>query len=195
MERAAQVELRHGRELPGILHHREQRPFQQAAGGSAGQDARNGHQNDDGADCRAAKRRYRAAQEVRHGRHHDVRRQGRGDDAGRKCHEALLGKLGEGAGARGREDSARRPQGARPVSGDTMTENGGDALSISNSATPTREGIIEWICGTVAKLTLIAMMVIIGAEVVLRNMLHYSWEGTDEVGSYLVVAVTFLSLA
>jgi TRAP-type C4-dicarboxylate transport system permease small subunit len=76
-----------------------------------------------------------------------------------------------------------------------MNENGGDALSISNSATPTREGIIEWICGTVAKLTLIAMMVIIGAEVVLRNTLHYSWEGTDEVGSYLVVAVTFLSLA
>ena len=76
-----------------------------------------------------------------------------------------------------------------------MTENGGDALSISNSATATREGIIEWICGTVAKLTLIAMMVIIGAEVVLRNTLHYSWEGTDEFGSYLVVAATFLSLA
>ena len=29
----------------------------------------------------------------------------------------------------------------------------------------------------------------------LRNVFHYSWEGTDEVGSYLVVAATFLSLA
>ena len=39
------------------------------------------------------------------------------------------------------------------------------------------------------------MMVVIGGEVLARNILHYSWEGTDEFGSYLVVAATFLSLA
>jgi TRAP-type C4-dicarboxylate transport system permease small subunit len=74
-------------------------------------------------------------------------------------------------------------------------EAGSDDLPASHDAAPIGEGIVERICGTLAKLTLVAMMVIIGAEVLLRNTVHYSWEGTDEVGSYLVVAVTFLSLA
>ena len=43
--------------------------------------------------------------------------------------------------------------------------------------------------------TLVAMMAVIGAEVALRNVLRFSWEGTDEIASYLVVAATFLSLA
>jgi TRAP-type C4-dicarboxylate transport system permease small subunit len=81
------------------------------------------------------------------------------------------------------------------VSDNTVTEAESDELPASHSATPTSEGVIEWICGTLAKLALVAMMVIISAEVVLRNTVHYSWEGTDEVGSYLVVAATFLSLA
>jgi len=81
------------------------------------------------------------------------------------------------------------------VSDKPLAETGSDALSVSHGATPTNEGIIEWLCGQLAKLTLVAMMVIIGAEVLLRNTIHYSWEGTDEVGSYLVVAATFLSLA
>lgn len=74
-------------------------------------------------------------------------------------------------------------------------ETGSAELPVAHGTTPVHEGIIEWVCGQLAKLTLVLMMVIIGAEVVLRNVLHYSWEGTDEVGSYLVVAATFLSLA
>lgn len=56
-------------------------------------------------------------------------------------------------------------------------------------------GVVERICDVLAKLSLVAMMAIIGGEVVLRSVLHYSWEGTDEFASYLVVAITFLSLA
>lgn len=74
-------------------------------------------------------------------------------------------------------------------------ETGSEELPVSHGTAPGGEGIIERICGLLAKLTLVAMMVVIGAEVLLRNTVHYSWEGTDEVGSYLVVAVTFLSLA
>jgi len=70
-----------------------------------------------------------------------------------------------------------------------------DTLPPSHAATPVNEGFIEWICGLLAKITLVAMMVVIGGEVLARNVLHYSWEGTDEVGSYLVVAATFLSFA
>lgn len=56
-------------------------------------------------------------------------------------------------------------------------------------------GIVERACDILAKLALVAMMVIIGGEVVLRSLFQYSWQGTDEVASYLVVAITFLSLA
>ena len=56
-------------------------------------------------------------------------------------------------------------------------------------------GVLERVCDVLAKVALVAMMAIIGGEVVLRSTLHYSWEGTDEVASYLVVAITFLSLA
>ena len=56
-------------------------------------------------------------------------------------------------------------------------------------------GIVEQACELLAKLALVAMMVIIGGEVVLRSLFQYSWQGTDEVASYLVVAITFLSLA
>ena len=62
--------------------------------------------------------------------------------------------------------------------------------------TPPADGNpLERACGALAKLALVAMLAIIGGELVLRNTLHYSWEGTDEFGSYLLVAVTFLSLA
>lgn len=80
------------------------------------------------------------------------------------------------------------------MSGAPATAPGGETLPGSH-ATPLREGVVEWICNQLAKVTLVAMMVIIGVEVALRNVLNYSWEGTDEVGSYLVVAATFLSLA
>lgn len=54
---------------------------------------------------------------------------------------------------------------------------------------------LERACGALAQLALVAMLAVIGLELVLRNTLHWSWEGTDEVGAYLLVAVTFLSLA
>ncbi len=74
-------------------------------------------------------------------------------------------------------------------------EAGSDALPASHIIAPVRQGAIEAACGLLAKITLVAMMVVIGGEVLARNILHYSWEGTDEFGSYLVVAATFLSLA
>jgi TRAP-type C4-dicarboxylate transport system permease small subunit len=70
-----------------------------------------------------------------------------------------------------------------------------EANPASHGAAPVRQGVFEWVCSQLAKIALVASMIVIGAEVVMRNIFHYSWEGTDEVGSYLVVAVTFLSLA
>ncbi|WP_431855385.1 TRAP transporter small permease [Azospirillum sp.] len=49
----------------------------------------------------------------------------------------------------------------------------------------------EWLCQAI----LIAMMVMIGAEVVARGVLNHSLEVTDELGGYLLVALTFLSFS
>ena len=67
--------------------------------------------------------------------------------------------------------------------------------SPESAAAPRTGGLFERASDVLAKLSLVAMMAVIGAELVMRNVFHYSWEGTDEMSSYLVVAVTFFSLA
>jgi TRAP-type C4-dicarboxylate transport system permease small subunit len=62
-------------------------------------------------------------------------------------------------------------------------------------APPEKGGLIERASDLFAKGSLVAMMLVIGVEMLLRNTIHYSWEGTDETSSYLVVALTFFSLA
>ena len=62
-------------------------------------------------------------------------------------------------------------------------------------ARPEKGGWFERASDLLAKGSLVAMMLVIGMEMVLRNTIHYSWEGTDETSSYLVVALTFFSLA
>jgi TRAP-type C4-dicarboxylate transport system permease small subunit len=44
------------------------------------------------------------------------------------------------------------------------------------------------------EVVMVAMMVVITVEVVLRSLFNYSLEFTDEVSGYLLVAVTFLSM-
>jgi TRAP-type C4-dicarboxylate transport system permease small subunit len=60
---------------------------------------------------------------------------------------------------------------------------------------PPDGNLLERVCGGLAKLALVLMMLAMGAELVLRNAFGYSWQATDEVAGYLLVAVTFLSLA
>ena len=69
-------------------------------------------------------------------------------------------------------------------------------MSVEQAPTqPEKGGPIERASDLFAKASLVAMMLVIGAEMALRNTIHYSWEGTDETSSYLVVALTFFSLA
>src|SRR3978361_2393086 len=53
------------------------------------------------------------------------------------------------------------------------------------------ENASEAICA----LFLIAMIVLIGAEAVARNVFATSLQVTDEIGGYLLVAMTFLSMS
>jgi TRAP-type C4-dicarboxylate transport system permease small subunit len=54
---------------------------------------------------------------------------------------------------------------------------------------------IEDGCEVICCLYLLAMIVLIGAEAIARNVFGTSLQVTDEVGGYLLVALTFLSMA
>jgi TRAP-type C4-dicarboxylate transport system permease small subunit len=56
-------------------------------------------------------------------------------------------------------------------------------------------GPIDNICETACGLFLLAMIALIGAEAIARNLFGTSLQITDEVGGYLLVAVTFLSMS
>lgn len=53
------------------------------------------------------------------------------------------------------------------------------------------ETLFEWLCAG----ALVAMVLVIGAEAIARNVFATSLQITDELGGYLLVAVTFLSLS
>jgi len=56
------------------------------------------------------------------------------------------------------------------------------------------ETLLERLCQRLCELALVASIVMIGAEVISRALFHLSFEVTDEVGGYLLVAISFLSL-
>ncbi|WIM09399.1 MAG: hypothetical protein OJF58_000350 [Enhydrobacter sp.] len=62
-------------------------------------------------------------------------------------------------------------------------------------ASPPRLGLVDRCCEILCGIALVTMIVLIGAEAITRNLLGFSLQVTDEVGGYLLVAVSFLSLS
>lgn len=58
-----------------------------------------------------------------------------------------------------------------------------------------RLGLVDRWCEALCGIALVAMIVLIGAEAITRNIFGFSLQVTDEVGGYLLVAVSFLSLS
>jgi TRAP-type C4-dicarboxylate transport system permease small subunit len=56
------------------------------------------------------------------------------------------------------------------------------------------EGPVERICSLIGELCLVALIVLIIMEIITRTFLGFSFEIVDEVGGYLLVALTFISL-
>lgn len=56
-------------------------------------------------------------------------------------------------------------------------------------------GPVDLVSEAVCGLLLLAMIVMIGAEAIARNVFGTSLQVTDEVGGYLLVALTFLSMS
>lgn len=65
----------------------------------------------------------------------------------------------------------------------------------SDAAEAARPGRLVQACLMLSSLSLVAMVVLIAAEIIARSFFHYSFQVVDEVGAYLLVAVSFLALA
>jgi TRAP-type C4-dicarboxylate transport system permease small subunit len=62
-------------------------------------------------------------------------------------------------------------------------------------ASPPRLGLVDRWCEILCGIALVTMIVLIGAEAITRNIFGFSLQVTDEVGGYLLVAISFLSLS
>jgi TRAP-type transport system small permease protein len=56
------------------------------------------------------------------------------------------------------------------------------------------EGPIERLCSFVCMAALIVMLGVIGVDIITRAVLNFSFEVSDELGGYMLVVITFVSL-
>ena len=57
------------------------------------------------------------------------------------------------------------------------------------------ESWVEWTCKILCEAALLSMLVLIALDIVTRSIFNFSLEISDEVGGYMLVAITFFSLA
>lgn len=69
----------------------------------------------------------------------------------------------------------------------------GQPLALHKSTVP--EGPVETACKWACEAALIVMLVVIGTDIFTRWLLNFSFEVSDELGGYMLAAITFLSLS
>jgi TRAP-type C4-dicarboxylate transport system permease small subunit len=57
-----------------------------------------------------------------------------------------------------------------------------------------KESIIERACKLVCVAALIVMLIVIGVDILTRSLFNFSFEVSDELGGYMLVVITFVSL-
>jgi TRAP-type C4-dicarboxylate transport system permease small subunit len=63
------------------------------------------------------------------------------------------------------------------------------------TAHPIGEGVVERLCKLACVAALIVMLLVIGTDILTRSLLNFSFEVSDELGGYMLVIITFVSLA
>jgi TRAP-type C4-dicarboxylate transport system permease small subunit len=64
----------------------------------------------------------------------------------------------------------------------------------SPAARRLKESLVERICKLACVATLIVMLVVIGVDIVTRSLFNFSFEISDELGGYMLVVISFVSL-
>ena len=78
--------------------------------------------------------------------------------------------------------------------GELLAESGSEQRLHGPDPWTPEETWLERLCQRLCELALVVSVVMIGAEVTARALFHFSFEVTDEIGGYLLVAISFLSL-
>src|SRR4051794_3948819 len=60
---------------------------------------------------------------------------------------------------------------------------------------PVGEGPVERICKYLSETALVAMLAVIGVDILTRYVFNFSFEIADELGGYMLVVMTFVSLS
>jgi TRAP-type C4-dicarboxylate transport system permease small subunit len=56
------------------------------------------------------------------------------------------------------------------------------------------EGPVEQLCNLACMVALVVMLVVIGVDIITRAVFNFSFEVSDELGGYMLVVITFVSL-
>src|SRR5450631_1682592 len=56
------------------------------------------------------------------------------------------------------------------------------------------ESIVDRACKLICVIALVIMLVVIGVDIVTRSLFNFSFEISDELGGYMLVIITFISL-
>jgi TRAP-type transport system small permease protein len=75
-----------------------------------------------------------------------------------------------------------------------MTQLDQDAGPSRLSAQRLPESIVERICKYACVAALVAMLLVIGTDILTRSVFNFSFEISDELGGYMLVLITFVSL-
>jgi len=70
-----------------------------------------------------------------------------------------------------------------------------DGMPASHLSPPVGEGPVERLCKYASEAALIIMLLVIGVDIVTRYLLNFSFEIADELGGYMLVVMTFVSLS
>jgi TRAP-type C4-dicarboxylate transport system permease small subunit len=71
----------------------------------------------------------------------------------------------------------------------------GDGMPSGTLEPAVGEGPVERICKYASEAALITMLLVIGVDIVTRYFLNFSFEIADEIGGYMLVVMTFISLS
>ena len=75
-----------------------------------------------------------------------------------------------------------------------MTDTGQGAADEPPLDRSNSEGVVEKACKLLAALALMVLLVVVGVDIVTRWGFNFSYEVSDEVAAYMLVAIAFLSL-
>ena len=64
----------------------------------------------------------------------------------------------------------------------------------SPSTRKLKESVVERACKVVCVAALITMLIVIGVDILTRSLFNFSFEISDELGGYMLVVITFVSL-